>query len=262
MKKGIDTNNLDTSKNPREDFYAYACGGWQKSHPIKKEFSQFGTFNILDEKARVNVRKLIETLSTHPDAAIHGTIAQKISDLYAMGMDMKRRDAEGAAPLMPVIERIEGFTRDKMAETIAWLSMGLDSPFFGYGVGPDYGDSNINILHIMEAALGLGDRDYYLEKNETNGRILNAYRKYIIKLMSLIGMSEADSERISATVLEIETEYARHKKTREQKRDPQLSYNVKNIEEIETLYPNIPWRQIFSLSGLAEVRRANITSLH
>ena len=95
MKKGINRENLDVTVDPRHDFYSHACGGWQKSHPIEGEYSQFGTFNVLAEEARDNVRHLIETLSKDPDAAVKGTIAQKISDLYAMGMDMEHRNEEG-----------------------------------------------------------------------------------------------------------------------------------------------------------------------
>lgn len=261
MKTGINQDNLDLTVDPRQDFYKYACGGWQKNHPLDGEYSQFGTFNVLAEEARDNVRSLIETLSDDSDAGIQGTIAQKISDLYAMGMDIERRNKEGNAPMRPVLERIENFTKENLAETVAWLSFGLDSTFFGYGVGPDPGNSNLNMLHLMEAGLGLGDRDYYLEKNETNDRILNAYREYIRKVMSLSGYDSEASRRISDTVIEIETEYARHKKTREERRDPILGYNVFTIDRLISDYPNFPWTDIFRLSGISEPKRINVSSL-
>lgn len=261
MKTGINQNNLDLTVDPRQDFYKYACGGWQKNHPLDGEYSQFGTFNVLAEEARDNVRSLIETLSDDSDAGIKGTITQKISDLYAMGMDMERRNKEGNTPMRPVLERIENFTKKNLAETVAWLSFGLDSTFFGYGVGPDPGNSNTNMLHLMEAGLGLGDRDYYLEKNETNDRILNAYREYIRKVMSLSGYDSEASRRISDTVIEIETEYARHKKTREERRDPILGYNVFTIDRLISDYPNFPWTDIFRLSGISEPKRINVSSL-
>lgn len=260
MKKGIDINNLDESVDPKSDFYKYACGGWMKAHPLKGEYSQFGTFNVLAEEARENVRHLIETLENDSESKVPGTIAQKICDIYAMGMDMERRNREGNAPLKPVLERVEGFTRDKLAETVAWLAMGLDSTFFGYGVGPDPGDSDMNILHVMEAGLGLGDRDYYLEKNETNDKIIAAYRAYIRKVMQLAGYEEGDANRISDTVLEVETEFARHKKTREERRDPLKGYNMMTIDELSASYGNIPWREIFELSGLKDVKKANVAS--
>jgi len=260
MKKGVDIKNLDEAIDPRSDFYGYACGGWMKAHPLKGEYSQFGTFNVLAEEARENVRHLIETLENDSESKVPGTIAQKICDIYAMGMDMERRNREGNAPLKPVLERVEGFTRDKLAETVAWLAMGLDSTFFGYGVGPDPGDSDMNILHVMEAGLGLGDRDYYLEKNETNDKIIEAYRAYIRKVMQLAGYEEGDANRISDTVLEVETEFARHKKTREERRDPLKGYNMMTIDELSASYGNIPWREIFELSGLKDVKKANVAS--
>lgn len=260
-KKGINKENLDFNVNPRDDFYHFACGGWQKNHPLQGEYASFGTFNVLAEEARDNIRNLIENLAEDPESKIKDSVAQKISDLYAMGMDSERLSREGAEPLKPIIERIEGFTRDKLADTIAWLSFGLDSTFFGYGVGPDPGDSKMNILHISEAGIGLGDRDYYLEKNETNDRILAAYREYIAKVMMLTGYTDADAHRISDTVIEIETEYARHKKTREERRDPLLRYNMMPIDEITAKYPNIPWKEIFEKSGLKNVKKANVSSL-
>ncbi len=56
------------------------------------------------------------------------------------------------------------------------MMQGLESPFFTLGVGPDPADSDMNILHIGEAGLGLGDRDYYLVKTIPTG----AYSKHTI----------------------------------------------------------------------------------
>lgn len=260
MKHGIDITKLDSTADPRNDFYRYACGGWQDSHPIPGEFSSFGTFNVLSEEARENVRSLIENLDNDPDSKKEGTIAQKICDLYAMGLDTERRNREGAAPLRPILDRIESFTKEKLAEEIAWLSKGIDSTFFGFGIGPDPGDSNINILHLTEAGLGLGDRDYYLERSETNDRIMAAYRRYIHDLMKLSGYDEASAQRICDTVIEIETEFARHKKTREERRDPLKGYNMHTIRQLSDSYGNLPLQRIFELSGLKDVTRLNVTS--
>lgn len=259
-KHGTVTANLDPTVDPRQDFYGYGCGGWQKKHPLEGEYASFGTFDLIAEKSRKQVRELIENLGNDPDAKKKGTIAQKISDLYAMGMDMERRDRLGAEPLRPLLDRIGRLDAGNFTETLAWLHMGIDSPFFGVAVGTDPGNSDMNILHIGEAGLGLGDRDYYLEKNETNETIMNAYEVYVKRLMHLIGYSESEKQRVWETVIRIETELARHKKTREERRDPLKRYNMRSIAEITEQYPNVEWLDFFRLLGLGEVRHANISS--
>lgn len=260
MKHGINLKNINRDVEPQNDFYEFACGGWKANNPMPGEFSHYGLFNVLAEDARKNVRELIENLSSDPESKVLGTIAQKISDLYSMGLDMERRNREGAAPLKRVLERIESFTLNQMSETIAWLAMGLDSTFFGYGVGPDPGDSNMNILHVMEASIGLGDRDYYLEKNDTNDKLIEAYRNYIKRISSLAGYDDASAQRISDTVLFVETEYARHKMTREDRRDPLKRYNMHTIDELQAKYNYFDWKTIFELSGLHEVKKVNVAS--
>lgn len=253
--------NIDRNIDPRDDFYGYACGGWQKSHPLKPEFSRYGVFDDIAEKSRKQVKELIEGLGEHPEARQRGSIAQKIHDIYEQGLDTERREREGAAPIMPVVERIQQMDADTFTETMAWLNRGAGGGFFGYGVGPNPADSSVNVLHVSECGLSLGDRDYYLEKNERNDTILQAFHKYVLTVMGLVGYAPDDAERVWESVIEIETEIARHKKTREERRNPLLSYNWMTTGEFLSRFPGIDWRGIFEGSGLKMPEELNVSSI-
>ena len=257
---GIDRKNLDPTVSPKEDFYQYSCGGWMKEHPLTAEYSRFGMFDLLRENAREQLKGLILNLSEHVDAKTPGTIAQKVSDLYALGMDEKRLNEEGATPLLPLLEKIADADTAKMAELLAWQHSGIGSSFFGSGVGTDAMNSDMNILHIGEVGLGLGDRDFYLEVNEQNSIIMEAYHKYVKRLMELIGYDEAAQERVWNAVIKLETEFARHKMTREERRDPRKLYNMMTIDEIRTRFPKFDWDTYFRLLGLEDLDKANLAN--
>ena len=65
-KHGIDQKNLNQQVSPKQDFYEYACGGWIKRNPMPDEFSSYGQFDVLREKARKQVQDLILNLETDP----------------------------------------------------------------------------------------------------------------------------------------------------------------------------------------------------
>lgn len=258
--KGVIRENLDESVSPKEDFYQYSCGGWMKSHPLPPEYSRYGMFDHLREEARQQLKDLILNLGDHPDAKKEGAIAQKVSDLYTMGMDEERLNREGASPLIPLLEKVANADTSKMAELLAWQHNGIGGSFFSCGVGPDSMNSDINILHVGETGLGLGDRDYYLEDNDDNRRILDAYRIYVKRMMELIGYDEEAQERVWNTVIRLETEFARHKMTREERRDPRARYNILNMDEIRSRYPDFDWDTYFRLMGFVNVDKANFAN--
>lgn len=259
-KYGLSLSNMDFQTDPSVDFYKYANGGWQAANPLPADYARYGTFDVLREKAREQLKDLIINLGDSTEATVRDSIAQKISDLYKLGMDEERRNREGASPLMPYIELIENFKREDFTNILAKIHAGMSSSFFSTGVGPDYTDSDINIMHIGEVGLGLGDRDYYLEENERNAEIMNAYEKYIRRLMQLIGKSEDETDRIWKTFIRTETEFARHKMSREEKRDPMNTYHMMFIDELESRYPGLEWKKYFSLLGVRDIRKANVSS--
>lgn len=260
MNHGINKENLDINVSPKDDFYQYSCGGWMKKNPLTPEYSRFGMFDLLRENAREQLKDLIINLSEHPEAKTSGTIAQKISDLYAMGMDEKRLNEEGATPLMPLLNRISEADTSNMEELLAWQHGGIGGSFFNTGVGPDAKNSDLNILHIGEVGLNLGDRDFYLEKSDRNDEILAAYRVYVKRIMQLIGYDDNAQERVWNAVIKIETELARHIMTREELRDPMNRYHMMPIEEIKEKFFNFKWDEYLRLLNMEDAEKANVAN--
>lgn len=85
MTSGIDLTNLDTTAVQGADFYQYACGGWMKKHPLTNEYSRFGSFDMLAENNREQLKGLIVDIAAGQNA--QGTIGQKIGDIYNLAMD-------------------------------------------------------------------------------------------------------------------------------------------------------------------------------
>ncbi|MCM1377186.1 MAG: M13 family metallopeptidase [Clostridium sp.] len=257
---GIDRVNLDPATPPAVDFYQYACGGWMKNNPIPAEFARFGTFDQLSENARQQLKGLILNLSENPESKVKGSNAQKVCDIYMMGMDSVRLNNEGAAPLHPFLNRIKNSQREDLFRTIAWIHNGITTTLFSAGVGSDPKNSDRNIMHIGETGLGLGDRDYYLEDNETNKKIMEAYERYVKRIMTLAGYSPKEAERVWKTVIKIEKGFAEHKMTREQRRQPALRYNMMTIQQIKDRYHNIDWDTFFAELGVKDLESANVSS--
>src|ERR1700761_402854 len=77
--------NIDTAVSPREDFFAFANGGWIKRTPIPDEESGWGLGNLVQEEIYNRLKKVNE--DALQASATAGTITQKIGDFWYSGMD-------------------------------------------------------------------------------------------------------------------------------------------------------------------------------
>ena len=237
-KTGANRENLDESISPRTDFYQYACGGWQKNNPLKPEYSRYGSFDVLAENNLIQLHDLVEGLRGQKHEK--GSISQKIGDLYSMGMDSARRNKEGAKPILADLKRINSAKRADFSALISWMHQ-FSSPFFGIGVMGDLQNSDMNILYWGQAGMGLGDKDYYLENDEQTKKIREAYCKYIADVCVLTGYSKKDAERVVANVMDIETELAKASMSRTEQRDLLSQYNIRTLEQVDSVCPAMDW---------------------
>lgn len=53
--------HMDLTEDPCRDFYQFACGNWQKYHPIPPDHGGFDTFEMLRENLDNQLRRLLES---------------------------------------------------------------------------------------------------------------------------------------------------------------------------------------------------------
>ena len=214
-----------------------------EAHPLTPEYARFGIFNILADSAEANVKEIVLGLgATNPEK---GTNAFKVWTLYSQGMDSVRRNAEGAAPILDDLKKIENTTHDDMKNLMLWMHKYYANPFFSAGPMEDMADSNRYAMYISGGSMGLGDRDYYLLNDKENTRIRDAYKKLIVNQMINAGYKKKDATRIMKNVLKIETAIADSALTREESRNIVAMYNPRSLEQLKADYPNIDWSRYF-----------------
>ena len=180
----IDRANFDESIALNEDFYQYATGGWQKANPLTPEYSRYGVFEVLAKNNELQINELFSAMLD--SKAETGTVEQKIADLYTMGLDSVRLNAEGVAPVKRDIDQIMALTTpQELSIATARIHQAAGNPLFGLYVSADLLNSKINVLYIDQAGLGMGNRDYYLDKENADKRA--GYTQWLTKAFTMLG---------------------------------------------------------------------------
>ena len=253
----LDLTNFDTSVAPDTDFYQYATGGWQQKNPLKPEYSRYGAFDILADNNQKRINDLFAGMTEQQSEP--GSVEQKISDLYRMGLDSVRLNAEGAAPIRDAVEKLLAIgDRSQLTAAVAGLHASIANPFFGMGVEADLMNSDINALYASQPGLMMGDRDYYLDAE--NESIRTAYKEYLTRIFGLAGIPEADIEKAVAGVISIETKLAEKNWSSVELRNIPAMYNPTSKADFEKTYDAIDWAAYYEAMGIGDFERIIVTT--
>ena len=246
---GLNGADFDKSVRPADDFYQFACGGWMQAHPLPAAYSRYGSFDKLGEDNVKRINGILNELKTKEYA--EGTTERKLSDLYKLATDENRRNADGVAPIMPMLNRIQAAKDVKSLVALQMeMSTYTSNEFYGIYIGADRKNSKQNILNVMQSGLILRQKEYYLDNDSATADIREAYKKHIVNMFKFFGFSEKASQKKMQNILRLETELAKVSKSNTELRDPEANYHKMTLKEFNARYPHLYMEQIANASGL------------
>ena len=248
-KSGLVMQNLDKTVKPADDFYRFATGGWQKSHPLPAAYSRYGSFDLLQEDNSKRINSVLTELQKKTYKK--GTIEQKLSDFYKQALDVDARNKAGIAPVKPLLDEMEAAqTKADLQEIqLKYAAQGYGVSFGG-GFGADEKNATMNIFNVMQGGLTLGQKDYYVNNDAATVAIREAFKKHIQKMFQLYGFSAQQAAEKEQAIFQHETMLALISKSMTELRDPQANYNKMTLKEFQQNYPNLNLEEMANAEGI------------
>ena len=260
LTSGVNLDNLDTTVNPAEDFYHYACGGWLKAHPLDAEHSRYGAFDVLAETNQEQLRTLIDSLISNKNEA--GSYGDKIATLYTVGMDTVTIEKQGAEPIMPYLNEIAALSdiQGLQAEMRRLHGVGIN-PFFALFNEADANDAKQCIAWLYQDGIGMGERDYYLKSDGREPALRKAYITLMETQFANAGYDKLVKKtpaQLAKMVMDLETRLAKAQYDNETNRDPFKTFNKMTLDEAVKKTPGIDYNTYFAQIGLPKLTSFNM----
>ncbi|MEO6386820.1 MAG: M13 family metallopeptidase [Croceibacterium sp.] len=243
---GVDPTLLDPAVKPGDNFFNYVNDKWIAANPLPAEYARFGSFDVLGERSKNEIKALIDELVAHPPAA--GTAERRILDAYNAYLDTDAINAAGLAPARPYLDAIQQV--DNLDELTDLFAKPGYPALIAPGVTVDDKDPNSYIVSVGFDGMGLPDRDYYLVDNERNRGIQSAYKDYLTFLLGQAGYQ--DARGAAEAVYAFEHQVAELEWARVALRNPDVLYNKLSRDELVALAPQFPMARLLTASGFGD----------
>lgn len=245
---GVETDYMDKSVDPGDNFFKYVNGTWLANTEIPADKSNYGAFNILADLSDDRVKAIIEASSAK--AVEDGSEEQKIGDFYAAFMDTDAIEANGLSVVEADLNAIaEAANHEEAARIMGNPEMGVRSPLAGW-VDVDVKDIENYIFYLTQSGLGMPNRDYYFDEGEKSDSLRAAYVTMLTKMLSAAGRENAESR--AEAIMAFETAMAEVHWKPAKRRNRSLTYNKMTTEELKDYAPGFPWEAMMDAAGLGD----------
>ncbi|MCK8479112.1 M13 family metallopeptidase [Psychroserpens algicola] len=248
---GINLENMDTSVNPKDDFYNYVNGNWMKTTKIPEEEVSWGGFGVLRKSTRNDVLEIVKT-AKELNAYEEGSDQKKALLFFESELDTTARNELGTKPLEPLMKAIDGIQNLSDVQTVYAKTSGVGAPFYNLAVFPDINDSSTYAPYITQGGLGLPDRDYYVLQDEKSKERRQQYVDHVTRMMQYVDYSEDEARKAAEMILELETKLAEPQLDKTQSRDFSNLNNPRSIEQLSKLTPAVDWNKFIADMGIEQ----------
>lgn len=248
---GINTEYMDTSVSPAEDFFTYVNGKWLAEAEIPGDKGRWGSFDELRQNTLENTLGVLKNAAEN-DVYEAGTDQYKAVTYYKTAMNLDKLNADGVKPVQKYLDKIAAVTS---VQELLSLHAAMEQSGFGgvwnFAVRPDAKKSSIYAANIYPGTLGLPGREYYVKEDAESRETRDKYAAHVARMFGFLGLSEADAKAKGETILALETKMAEPMLTKEERRNPQLTYNKMAVSDLGDLASAIDWSAYLEGVGAA-----------
>ncbi|MBO4903846.1 MAG: M13 family metallopeptidase [Lachnospiraceae bacterium] len=247
----------DVTESYKDDFYYAVNHDWLRdTRPGPGETS---TANIVGGKKIVK-KRCMEFLN---DKSLSGSDADLIRNFYELFLDWDSRNDAGIEPVEPFLAKLmsinslDEMTKFMLSEENHRLGDIIITP--GVDVSPT--DSSVYEVTIPVPALLLTDPAEYVNMT-ANGEREKAYVEGCASyMMTRLGMTEKDQNKILEQAFDLDTKIAAFEKTALEKADTSYvsdSVNIVTFEELKELSPDFPLPAYMEKYGWSEAKLIDV----
>ena len=182
----------NTAVRIQDDLYEAVNGEWLKTAVIPEDRPTAGGFSDLDQ----DVEKI---MMADFRAFAEGTKSSDIPEiryatsLYKKVLDVERRNREGIAPVLPLLDMIRAIaTVEELNRSASDLFLqGIDLPI-RMEVDADMQDATKNSFLVMGPPIILPDTTYYADDNPAGKQLLAIFADMASRILAFTPLSEAE----------------------------------------------------------------------
>ncbi len=231
------------------DFYTATNSAWLAAVPAPAGTATTTALAQLVARSEQQQRDLLDAAMQAPQ----GNVQKLLGDFWASGLDEAAVEADGAQPIAPLLDRINGIrrSRDVPAAIAALHQVGIPV-VFNFGADLDLNELGRHIGYFSQGGTALPDPAFYTRQDAETRNLMGRYRHYVEKILTLTG---TPANRLAAdvqAVFDLEARLAQASRPLASLRDPRGNYAPVPVAELGKSYRNLQLAEFLRAQGVTD----------